>query len=152
MLSFDPLTEAMAGPAIRAWHLAQVLSSKFDVTLAGTAGASRRHDAMRVCSITPDSSAMASLVEQSDIVFAPTSVIRRHPEVASSDKPVIIDMYIPTHLENLERGGRDDAAYQEAVSHQVAVINDDLRRGDFFLCASERQRDFWLGALSTRDA
>ncbi|HVA03576.1 MAG TPA: glycosyltransferase [Acidimicrobiales bacterium] len=148
VLCFDPLTDAMAGPAIRAWHLAQVLSARFDVTLAGTAGASRRHDAMRVCSITPDTSEMATLVEQSDVVFAPTSVIRRHPEVASSERPVVIDMYIPTHLENLERGGRGDEEYEQAVSHQVSVINEDLRRGDFFLCASERQRDFWLGALS----
>ena len=38
--------------------------------------------------------------------------------------------------------------YEQAVSHQVSVINEDLGRGDFFLCASERQRDFWLGALS----
>ena len=30
----------------------------------------------------------------------------------------------------------------------MSVINDDLARGDFFLCASERQRDFWLGSLS----
>ena len=81
-------------------------------------------------------------------MFAPTSVIRRHPEVASSALPVVIDMYIPTHLENLERGGRGDEEYEQAVAHQVSVINDDLRRGDFFLCASERQRDFWLGALS----
>jgi glycosyltransferase involved in cell wall biosynthesis len=148
VLSFDPLTEVMAGPAIRAWHLALVLASRCDVTLAGTAGASRRHDAIRVCSIAPGSSDLASLVEESDVVFAPTSVIRRHPEVASSDLPVVIDMYIPTHLENLERGDRSDEEYEQAVSHQVAVINEDLRRGDFFLCASERQRDFWLGALS----
>src|SRR6185437_13896954 len=26
---------------------------------------------------------------------------------------------------------------------------DDLRHGDFFLCASERQRDFWLGSLAS---
>jgi glycosyltransferase involved in cell wall biosynthesis len=30
----------------------------------------------------------------------------------------------------------------------VTVINRDLARGDFFVCASERQRAFWLGALS----
>jgi glycosyltransferase involved in cell wall biosynthesis len=31
----------------------------------------------------------------------------------------------------------------------TSVINDSLLRGDFFLCASERQRDFWLGSLSS---
>ena len=28
------------------------------------------------------------------------------------------------------------------------VLNEQLRRGDFFLCASEKQRDFWLGQLA----
>jgi hypothetical protein len=148
VLTFDPLTDAMAGPAIRAWHLAQVLASRFDVTLASTVGASRHHESMRVCSVTDDGFDLAALVGGSDVVFAPTSVVRRHPEVASSAVPLVIDMYIPTHLENLERGGRGDDEYAQAVAHQVAVINEDLRRGDFFLCASERQRDFWLGALS----
>jgi glycosyltransferase involved in cell wall biosynthesis len=148
VLTFDPLTGAMAGPAIRAWHLAQVLASRFTVTLASTVGASRHHNAMRVCSVAQEARGMAALVEESDVVFAPTSVVRRHPEVASSSVPLVVDMYIPTHLENLESGGRADADHERAVAHQVSVINDDLARGDFFLCASERQRDFWLGALS----
>lgn len=58
-------------------------------------------------------------------------------------------MYDPTHLENLEpighAGGPEHVA---AVAHQVSVIEDDLRHGDFFLCASERQRDFWMGSLA----
>ena len=148
VLTFDPLTDAMAGPAIRAWHLAQVLASRFSVTLASTVEATRRSDSIRVCSVTEEARGMAALVGGADVVFAPTSVVRRHPEIASSSVPLVVDMYIPTHLENLERGGRRDDDYGRAVSHQVSVINDDLARGDFFLCASERQRDFWLGALS----
>jgi len=27
------------------------------------------------------------------------------------------------------------------------VLNDQLKAGDFFICASERQRDFWIGML-----
>ena len=148
VLTFDPLTDAMAGPAIRAWHLAQVLADHFIVTLASTVGASRRHDSLRVCSVADETGGMAALVDEADVVFAPTSVVRRHPEIASSSVPLVVDMYIPTHLENLERGRRSDEDYRRAVSHQVSVINDDLARGDFFLCASERQRDFWLGSLS----
>jgi glycosyltransferase involved in cell wall biosynthesis len=149
VLSFDPLTGAMAGPAIRAWHLAQVLSSCCTVTLAATVGDEPlQHAAMRVCSVARDPGRLRALLEDADVVFAPTSVVRRHPEIASSTRPLAIDMYIPTHLENLERGGRDHGDYDEAVAHQVSVINDDLARGDFFLCASERQRDFWLGSLS----
>jgi glycosyltransferase involved in cell wall biosynthesis len=103
---------------------------------------------VEVRAVAAGSTELASLVRQADVVFAPTSVVRRHPEVAASDIPVVIDMYIPTHLENLERGGRGTEEYRRDVSHQVSVINEDLGRGDFFLCASERQRDFWLGSLS----
>ncbi len=34
-----------------------------------------------------------------------------------------------------------------AVTRLAGVVNAGLRRGDFFTCASERQRDFWLGSL-----
>ena len=136
----------MPGPAIRAWNLAAQLATEHQVTLAGTAGADRAHPAMDVRAIGGDD--VESLAGAADVIFAPTSVVRRHPAVVSSGRPLCIDMYDPTHLENLEPvgvGGGDE--HRDAVAHQVSVINDDLRHGDFFLCASERQRDFWIGSL-----
>ncbi len=147
VLAFDPITDEMPGPAIRAWNLAEQLAGEHAVRLATTSAATRTHRAMDVIAVSgPD---LASLAAWADVVVAPTSVVRRHPAVAEAGKPLCIDMYIPTHLENLEpfgeAGGPD---HQAAVAHQVAVINDDLRRGDYFLCASERQRDLWIGALA----
>ncbi len=148
MLCFDPLTAAMPGPAIRAWHLAEQLAGDCEVVLAGTAGADRTSPRMDVRPVAGVQ--LEGLVAWADSVFAPTSVVRRHPVVVESGKPLCIDMYIPTHLENLEALGRPgDAEHVAAVEHQVSVINDDLRSGDFFLCASERQRDFWLGSLAS---
>ncbi len=148
MLCFDPLTDTMPGPAIRAWHLAEQLARSCQVVLAGTAGATRTSPVMDVRAVAdPD---LEALVGGVDAVFAPTSVVRRHPAVVASGRPLCIDMYIPTHLENLEAlgqaGGEEHVA---AVDHQVSGINEDLRNGDFFLCASERQRDFWLGSLAS---
>lgn len=148
VLAFDPLTEAMPGPAIRAWHLAEELARDHTVVLATTSAATRSHPAMEVRGTSGRD--LAALMTSADAIVAPTSVVRRHPVVAQSNLPLCIDMYIPTHLENLEPFG--EAAGVEhavAVAHQVSVIGDDLRRGDFFLCASERQRDFWLGSLAT---
>jgi hypothetical protein len=150
VLAFDPLTEAMPGPAIRAWHLAEELAREHPVVLASTAAATRTHPAMEVRHAS--GSELDDLVASTDAIVAPTSVVRRHPVVAEVTKPLCIDMYIPTHLENLEpfgQAGSDD--HIAAVAHQVGVIGDDLGRGDFFLCASERQRDFWLGYLSAID-
>ena len=148
VLSFDPVTEQMPGPAIRAWNLAAQLATEHDVTLASTAGADRTHPAMAVVSATgPD---VDELVPAVDVVFAPSSVVRRHPIVVSSGLPLCIDMYDPTHLENLEAvGAAGDEAHVKEVAHQVSVLNDDLLHGDFFLCASQRQHDFWLGSLAS---
>jgi glycosyltransferase involved in cell wall biosynthesis len=147
VLCFDPLTPAMPGPAIRAWNLALQLAREHQVTLAGTAGADRTHPAMEVRAAGPG--AVRDLVRETDMVFAPTSVVRRHPEVAACGAPLCIDMYDPTHLENLEAVGEmGGSEHVAAVAHQVSVIEDDLRHGDFFLCASERQRDFWIGSLA----
>jgi len=62
-------------------------------------------------------------------------------------------MYDPMHLELLEQG-RDlsDSATDEQRELDLLgvtkVLNNQLLRGDFFLCASERQRHFWLGHLA----
>jgi hypothetical protein len=87
-------------------------------------------------------------VAAADAVVAPTSVARRHGAVIGPSVPLAIDMYIPTHLEALEPGDRTPAAHAADVAHQVAVVGEDLARGDLFLCAGERQRDLWLGALA----
>ena len=146
VMAFDPLTDAMPGPAIRAWHLGAELAADHEVLLVSTAAVSRTHPDMDVRAVT--GADLPAVAAWADAIFAPTSVVRRHPVVAEAGKPLCIDMYIPTHLENLEpygeAGGPEHAA---AIAHQVSVIGDDLRRGDFFLCASERQRDFWLGSL-----
>lgn len=139
----------MPGPAIRAWHLSlELAAAGHEVVLLGTLGATRRHPAMTVES-TDDPARIAERLEWCDAVFATTSVAARYPFVAASAKPLCIDMYIPTHLENLEPSGAPAGSPEHvaAVGHQVRVLNADLRTGDFFVCASERQRDFWLGAM-----
>lgn len=147
VLSWDPVTETMAGPAIRAWHLALELAGEHEVVLAGTRGATRSHPALQV-EATDDPSHLRELLDWCDAVVAPNSLIRRYPFFGESDKPLCIDLYCPTHLENLASGGGVGTPQNAAeVAHQVSLLNEDLGRADFILCASERQRDFWLGAL-----
>lgn len=58
--------------------------------------------------------------------------------------PTVIDLYDPYIIENLhyfaERGA-------EVFQHDHFTLMSSLARGDFFLCASEAQRMFYLGAL-----
>jgi glycosyltransferase involved in cell wall biosynthesis len=60
-----------------------------------------------------------------------------------------VDLYDPMILENLERFAGRSMAERRGL-HNVAVntFNDLFRLGDFYICASEKQRDYWLGALT----
>jgi glycosyltransferase involved in cell wall biosynthesis len=147
VITTDPVTERMPGPAIRAWHLAEVLACHHRVTLVSAVAADRSHPAMEVrFASVPE---VEELARRADVVIGPGSVVRRYPGVAASEVPLVIDIYDPYHLENLEPDGTSDAvARRDNIRHLTAVVNEDLARGDFFLCASARQRDFWLGSLA----
>ena len=71
------------------------------------------------------------------------------PWLAKTDKVMVVDLYDPFHLEQLELSSEvaEHDVRVEVVASTVAVLNEQIARGDFFLCASEKQRDFWLGAL-----
>jgi glycosyltransferase involved in cell wall biosynthesis len=58
--------------------------------------------------------------------------------------PTVVDLYDPFIIENLhyfdERGA-------EVYQHDHATLMNSIARGDFFLCASEAQRMFYLGVM-----
>ncbi|MBW3565622.1 MAG: glycosyltransferase family 4 protein [Acidobacteria bacterium] len=61
-----------------------------------------------------------------------------------STQPLVIDLYDPYFIENLHYA----EAHPDAFSHDYETILRSLRRGDFFLCASETQKMFYTGMLS----
>jgi glycosyltransferase involved in cell wall biosynthesis len=75
-------------------------------------------------------------------------VLAARESVPRSDRVFVADIYDPRHLEQLEQS-RDGGEHRRrmGVRHATAVLNDQLLRGDFLLCASEKQRDLWLGQL-----
>jgi len=58
--------------------------------------------------------------------------------------PTVIDLYDPFIVENLHYYPARGA---EVFTHDHATLVQSLLRGDLFLCASEAQRLFYLGAL-----
>lgn len=143
----DPITESMPGPAIRAWHLAEQLSAEHDVSLVSTVACDRRHPRMETA--FADAAEMGRRLEWMEVALVPPGMLRHTPALRLGDKPLAVDIYDPFHLENLESGpstGRSE--HVATVAHLTAVLNEALCRGDWFCCASARQRDFWLGSLA----
>lgn len=150
VLTGDAITERMAGPAIRAWNIASALSVEHDVRLVTVnplaapppapfqVSAARKRD-------------LREPVDWADLIILQGHVLEMAPALKDEhrNKIVVCDLYDPMHLELLEQGkeAADDqrAADLIGVTH---VLDEQLIRGDFFLCASERQRLFWLGHLA----
>ncbi|WP_034621894.1 glycosyltransferase [Cellulomonas sp. URHE0023] len=143
----EPLLPRMAGPAIRAWEIAHVLAPEHDVRLVSTAGCQVTSEEFTVAHVSGRS--LQAATEWADVIVFQGFLLESAPWLKDSSKIVVADVYDPMHLEQLEQardlgvGGR-----AVAVRETTRVLNDQLRRADFLLCASEKQRDFWLGQLA----
>lgn len=150
IITGDAISEKMAGPAIRAWNMADVLSGEHDVRLV----------TVNPLCAPPEASFPVARVQRRDLKpqvdWADVVVLQGHvlefaPWLKEKDdtKVVVCDIYDPMHLELLEQSkDSTDEQRHKDLRGVTTVINDQLARGDFFLCASERQRHFWLGHLT----
>jgi glycosyltransferase involved in cell wall biosynthesis len=145
----DALTERMAGPAIRAWRMALELSREHEVRLVSISRADITNDHFEVLQV-PQGRRLAALVEWSDVFVFQGWVMAGQAYFQRPDRIFVVDVYDPLHFEQLEQGRDvDEDGRWRQVFDATAVLNHQLARGDFFLCASEKQRDLWMGALAS---
>jgi GT2 family glycosyltransferase/glycosyltransferase involved in cell wall biosynthesis len=152
VLTGDALTTRMAGPAIRAWNISSTLAAEHEVRLLTVnpladpppapfeVGAARRRD-------------LDAHIAWADIVILQGHVLELAPSLKKeyAGKIVVADLYDPMHLELLEQGKgvADDKRALDLIG-VTKVLDAQIERGDFFLCASERQRHLWLGHLAAK--
>ncbi|MDQ3403257.1 MAG: glycosyltransferase [Actinomycetota bacterium] len=149
VITGDAISERMAGPAIRAWHMTDVLAAEHDVRLVTV---------NPVCAppetpfpvLRSSRRDLEQHVDWADVVVLQGHAMELVPGLKKpgSTKIVVCDIYDPMHLELLEQG-KDNVAEQRGLDliGVTKVLNTQLERGDYFICASERQRHFWLGHL-----
>ncbi len=150
IISGEALGEAMSGPAIRYWELAHALAAAgLSVTLAAPAPLARASAQVALVAYEREGgAALRDQARQCQACLLSGFSLYRYPFLRALPVPLIVDLYDPFVLENLEIHAAEPLAAQ-AGTHRInlAVLQDLARRGDFFLCASDRQRDFWLGLL-----
>jgi len=150
VITGDSVGEKMAGPAIRAWNIAKLLSGDHDVRLLSMTRAESLDDAFEVGVISHHrpSSVMAH-EHWADVIIVQGHALALFPALETSTKVMVVDIYDPLHLEQLEQGrGKVLDLWNKQVNDATDALNHQLLIGDFFLCASDRQRHFWLGQLA----
>ncbi len=135
--------ERMAGPGIRYFYLAQVLSKEFPVILAlpeqSSPGENMQFNV--VFYNTNDPKQLVPYIRCSRAILVPMVMVSWLLQTEVHLPPLIVDGYDPWNIEALFLPNADEADVQKRVTEACLY-------GDFFLCASERQRDWWLGLLS----
>jgi len=149
IISNEVVSKEMAGPAIRVWNFAKVLSEYMNVTLAIPNKVEFPQQSFNIIQFKSDGE-LRVIIEGSDIILCNGMTFTKYyNEIKKSNKYLIIDIYDPYNLATLaeysERTIKEKLEVYESIHY---YFNEQFYYGDFFICASERQRDFWLGMLS----
>jgi glycosyltransferase involved in cell wall biosynthesis len=142
VISHDVVGAQMAGPGIRYYHLARVLAREFPVILAIPSGSNlpASTDFSALVYHSGRDAALENAIQNARAVVVPALWLAQAPMLLESQAPLVVDGYDPYVAETL-------FLHPDAVSHQQADLTQAYLAGDFFICASERQRDWWLGLL-----
>jgi len=152
LITFDVIGPRIGGSAIRVLGLARALADAGHLPMVAAArieeGHSEQPFPIRPFDGVSPREALGPLLETSDVAVLPLHALARLPFLRKARIPLVFDIYDPVLFELMETAS--DAAVEnraEQLRSHVQLLNQVLRRGDFFICASERQRDFWLGEL-----
>src|SRR5579884_2583120 len=153
LVAGDPVAARMAGPGVRCWELARALArAGLPVLLAVPNADPLPGEGFEVVSYHHQPERLVALARAARAVVVQGFLLQKVPALRTLGRPLVVDLYDPFILENLQFFAGDRLPFREAIhAEHLAVLNDQLQAGDFFLCASERQRDYWLGMLAANN-
>ncbi len=147
LLAPSPIKSLMAGPAIRfvefARHLARL---GHPVVLGSPTSVQEEPEEFRLVHYHHRN--LKELVDRAGVVVIQGLVLQRHPYLKKAGKPLVVDLYDPVFLESLTLFAPDDPDGPPRHNYHLARLMETVEAGDFFMCASPRQRDLWLGFLA----
>jgi len=147
IISHQRIARSMAGPGIRCWEVAKALRGDFKVKLFTPEESDLEPDGFEL--VTYDEKTLPGLAADCGVLFSQGFIFNNYPELARRGRFLIVDLYVPMTLEALAQYGHKSIDEQDAIQGNILLaLMEQLTIGDYFVCASERQRDYWLGLLS----
>src|SRR3954471_15381947 len=145
VISADRVGADMAGTGIRATELARALTDVADVRLAGVDSWDASGLGVPVVGYSLRSpEALDAPIAGADAIVAQPQWPHLSRRLVRSGARLVFDLYTPEPLEVLERRPRLRRLVSALTEDRIA---DALRTGHHFLCASEKQRDLWVGMM-----
>lgn len=139
VVSSDSIGEKMAGPGIRYFQIASMLSKEHEVVLLVPNSVTPVRN-LNIIKLTTKN--LKTSMNQADIIIIQGMTMFKYSFIKKFNGSIIIDLYDPTMLEMLEIRTRKYEYYID-----LEIVKEQLKYGDFFICASEKQKDLWIGML-----
>jgi len=156
LISHDIIGKAMAGPGIRNYNLARVLGRETDLILAAVhqdgvdihVDPSTLHLQKIITYRHGHWSDLHEAVQWAEVIICSSDGPHEFRELCNVDAAIVIDGYDPLLPEYLAIHSHLPMAEQLHYGRErIKHLHYQYIAGDFFICASERQRNWWLGQL-----
>ncbi len=133
----------MAGPGIRVLELCRRLAATHQITIVAPGASTLSGEPFS----TEEPDGLAAALREADAFVAQGFKFPLRAAMGFRGR-FVLDLYDPVLLEQLMQFGPQPSADQRlSLGHVRARLLALLRRADHVLCASARQRAFWLGWL-----
>ena len=150
LISHDFIGQNMAGPGIRFYELSKILANYCNVTLASPSKIDIDTTGFKTLTYEPGNfKTLQKGAEIAEIILIQGHLLYYFPFLRNFKGKIIVDLYNPFNLESLEMYRNDNLAERIRIDkNNLNLLNMQLSIGDFFICASEKQRDYWIGMLT----
>ena len=150
IISYDIIGKQMAGPGIRFYEFAKVLSDYIDVTLAAPNKIDVDSEGFKTRQYSISNyETLRKCTENADIILIQGHILYYFPFLKNFNGKIVVDLYNPFNLESLEMYKGEGMADRLRIDkNNLNMLKLQLTIGDFFICASEKQRDYWIGMLN----
>lgn len=151
IITLEPISKRMAGPAIRAVEIGKQLARDHEVTVFSPCptdykSASELFEHRNFNLHCQGSKAdLYRLAQNQDILFIQGNVLKPYPALAELGKYLIVDLYDPFLLAVLAQFEVDSTSASASYRLMHQVLKKHMIHADFSVCASEKQLDYWLG-------
>ncbi|MEE8324390.1 MAG: glycosyltransferase [Candidatus Humimicrobiaceae bacterium] len=148
IITSEVVASEMAGPAIRVWNFAKELSEHMNVILAIPNKADLGQQDFQMVQYK-DEGHLKEIIKDADVLLCNGMTLSKFRSLKNMGKYLIIDIYDPYNLATLAEYSNENMKERLEIHKSIQkYFNEQFYYGDFFICASDRQRDFWLGMLA----
>ncbi len=145
------ITSQLSGPGLRYRAFAETLSRQQRVTLVTPNADAPAIPGVDACWIDDHARLSAVIATHGVVIVQGYSLLIQHGlrGLIEQHRPFLaVDLYTPLNIEGLNLRDPDEPRVEEELGFDLHALRDQLGRGDFFFCANDRQRDYYLGLLA----